>query len=666
MAEQDSETDRYVEGQTVTWLGRSLTLRDSEAQVGLGETSWRESLPGFLTLAVLLAPALLAIWVIPWFVTQDGPAHVYNAQVLADSFDPHAPSREVYTISWKPIPNWMGHIVLAGLVSWLPAWVADRMMTSATLMGLAAATLWLRWRVAGGRGLVSAAFLCALLAMNFAWLMGFTSFLLGSCLFPITLGVWWGGRYRLSIARALGLSVLLCVGYFCHLVSLGLTVVGMCVLSLLGPIPSGNGGTWTFRIARLMRTAVSFIPLLGLGFFYLQAARRNGPLEPVWEGLLNPWSPGVWAERLRWADPITLAIKNGVPFTAYVSPGFPVFAPVLWLALSLVLWWYGRIFSRPRADVEHSLNHPDSRNTITELSARDDRQGWLLLAGLLIGLGILGPDSFGAAHGEFLPQRLVLLGLVALMPVFDVDRSRWSGRVLVGTLAAAVILQSAIVWDYGLYSDRTAGQIINARDTVGRRQRIVTLLVTSRSRFRANPLLHAEDWLGVDSDNVVWNNYEALHYYFPVQFRREIKRPHAGDLELVSIHEDKTTKASRLRDWEKILTDYADSIDVILFWKSDEELEAITKRWFELAERRGDVQIFRRIRPNHDNDRKVDPGQTIRGPSPGPTPINASARNHFCFFKVKRYDSSSTWAKSLGRSLPGSDTQRVSFSPSSL
>ena len=73
--------------------------------------------------------------------------------------------------------------------------------------------------------------------MNFAWLLGFTSFLLGSCLFPITLGVWWEGRYRLSLVRIAVLSALLCVGYFCHLVSLGLTVVGLVVLAVAGPVP---------------------------------------------------------------------------------------------------------------------------------------------------------------------------------------------------------------------------------------------------------------------------------------------------------------------------------------------------------------------------------------------------------------------------------------------
>jgi hypothetical protein len=29
-------------------------------------------------------------------------------------------------------------------------------------------------------------------------------------------------------------------------------------------------------------------------------------------------------------------------------------------------------------------------------------------------------------------------------------------------------------------------------------------------------------------------------------------------------------------------------------WKSDERLEEVTKRWFDLLERRGDVQVFRR------------------------------------------------------------------------
>ena len=217
-----------------------------EAYGAFRERSRAPILRGVLALALALAGPLSAIWAVPWFVTQDGPAHVYNAQILAESLDA-ARLPAVYTISWKPIPNWMGHLVLAGLVSRLPPWMADRIMTSATLVGLAVGMLWLRWRVAGTQGLVLAAFLSALLAMNLAWLLGFTSFLIGSCLFPITLGVWWKGRYRLSPGRIAALSALLCVGYFCHLVSLGLTAVGLVVLSAAGPVPCGIRGSWKYR-----------------------------------------------------------------------------------------------------------------------------------------------------------------------------------------------------------------------------------------------------------------------------------------------------------------------------------------------------------------------------------------------------------------------------------
>ncbi len=556
------------------------------------------SLGGGLTVLIIaLAPAVAAIWTDPWFVTQDGPAHVYNAQVLAWSFDEQSPFRSVYTIQWEPIPNWAGQILLAGMVSACPAWVADRVMTTLTLVGFAAATLWLRWCVAGGSGLRVATLLAALLAMNMAWLLGFSSFLLGACLFPITLGIWWAGRSRLSVARIAALSALLTLGYFCHIVSLGLTVLGLVVLSLTDALPNVAGGFWRCRLARLARTSLSFIPLVVLGFFYVGIARRGGPMHPVWNNLSNPWSPLAWGARLGWADPLTLAIKDGLPFTDRTGSEFIVFAPTVWFCGALIFWWYGRMTAgsgtTARRPAAGAVNQEGSAWQAA-VETRHDLRGWIILAGLLIAGGLLGPDSLGARHGEFLPQRVILLGLVALVPIFDINPARWPGRAAATALAVAVILQSAVVWDYARYSDRTAGQIIRASNLVGRDQRIATLLVTSSGRFRANPLLHAENWLGVDTRNVVWNNYETLHYYFPVQFLPGIARPHPGDLELVSLHEDPDDKPKRLRDWEQILSQHADSIDAVLVWKRDEELEELTKRWFDRVERRGDVQVFHR------------------------------------------------------------------------
>ena len=60
------------------------------------------------------APALAAVWTVPWFVTQDGSAHVYNARILASSWDPGSPFRDVYMIQWRPIPRM--HVDFAPLI----------------------------------------------------------------------------------------------------------------------------------------------------------------------------------------------------------------------------------------------------------------------------------------------------------------------------------------------------------------------------------------------------------------------------------------------------------------------------------------------------------------------------------------------------------------------
>ena len=113
-------------------------------------------------------------------------------------------------------------------------------------------------------------------------------------------------------------------------------------------------------------------------------------------------------------------------------------------------------------------------------------------------------------------------------------------------------------------------------------------------------MLHADNWLGVDSGNVVWSNYETRHYYFPVHFRPEIKRPDPADLEWISIHEGPSEAEERAGAWERILSQHAESIDVVVVWKSDPALDSITSRWFDRVDRRGDVQIFRRgtLKPN--------------------------------------------------------------------
>lgn len=537
---------------------------------------------GWWILALALLPTLIAIWFVPWFVTQDGPAHLYNAHIIAASLRPDSPFRDVFQVRWDPLPNWAGHLTLIGLMTILPPRAADRAMMTITLVGFAASILWLRWRVAGGRGIPLAAVMAALLALNAAWLFGFTSFLLGACLFPITLGVWWGGRERMGPVRALALAGLLVLGYFCHLISLGLTVVGLVVLVLTTPGPK--------PVARGLWTLGSLLFLVPLGITYRRLMQTGGTLKPEWGQLKNPWSLASWGSQLGWVDPLSLGSKMILPFVEVRSYGCGLVAPVLWFSLALLLLLAATLLRPAGAS--------DAPNTVR------DRRGWALLAGLLVLGGVLGPDTFGEGHGNYMPQRVLLLGLAAVVPFLKLDGSRWLVRAGGAALVFALAMQSAYAWDYALHADRTAGIVVKAKPFVGRNQRVGTLLVGIRGHYRANPLLHIDSILGIGTGNIIWSNYETTHYYFPVQIRDPERHPPAAEFEAVALLEGPENAAERTRRWGRLIEGYHNQIDTLVVWGSDPALDALNARWYEPRVQIGNVRVLRHR------------GGTSRGTSP--------------------------------------------------
>ncbi len=536
-----------------------LTTDVHKAAESRSARSWPWGVGAFF---LALLPSLAAIWLVPGFVTQDGPAHLYNAHILVESFNPTSPFRDYYQVRWQPLPNWAGHVSTAAAFCLSPRW-ADQIMTSLTLVSVAACIVWLRWRVAGWQGMPLASVLAVLLSLNVAWLLGFTSFLLGACLFPITLGYWWAGREQLGARRVVTLGLLLVVGYFCHLVSLALTVFGLGILALFAP-----GERWRNR---LLATLIALLPLVPLAVVYLGLSRQGGGMQPVWKHLSSLTSLRSWAVQLGWVDPISLASRLALPFVPATSPGYFVFCPVVWLAIGLTL-----------AGVATYRAHWSP-----------ERRCWFILAASLLVGGLVCPDTLGANHGNYLQQRIILVGLVALVPCFAFQvQERLS---LAGALALvfAFAVQSAFVWDYAFSANRTAGVFLKAVPEFGRGQRVATLLLQTRGKFRANPLWHADNLLGINTGNILWNNYETRHYYFPVQFKPGNDRPSADEMERIATLDQPQDAQKRIDAWTHLLQEHHASIDTLVVWGDAPAFDAINERWFRAEPSQGKLRIFR-------------------------------------------------------------------------
>jgi hypothetical protein len=523
-----------------------------------------------------LLSALGAIWLPDWVVTQDNPAHLYNAHIISRSWDPQSPFRHYYRVNWAPLPNWAGHCLDVVVLSILPARLAEKMTMSVTLTGFATSIIWLRRRVVGWQGMPLAALLAMLLALNMLWLVGFTSFLLGSCLFVITLGVWWDGRDTLRFWRVAALAALISLGYLSHLVSLGLTVVGLVLLAVSIRRPD--------RVLRLSRTAVSLLPLIPLGLLYLGLAPSGARMAPGWSYLSHPFSVRSWLQQIMWADPLSL-VSRGRLFSQGGSPWmWGGLVPVLLALAVLAIGMFAGLKSI------RDQRWPG-------LMGGDDRFAWVVLATVLVTGGLFGPDVLG--DGSSLSQRVVLLGLVAAVPVLGFRSAGWGKRACTGALAVALALQSVVLWHYALYCDANVGNLMCVRQAAGEGRRLGTLLNHVRPPFRANPLLHADMMLGIGTGNIIWNNYETLFSYFPVHFREGIKHPPVAVMDEFGLDDDNPAfQELRRQRWDDLLLRHHAEIDELLVWGYDPWLDAVSDRWYQTVFQTGEVRLQRRREPS--------------------------------------------------------------------
>src|SRR4030095_13508004 len=82
----------------------------------------------FLALTVLQVVPLLFL---PYFPNSDGPAHAANAVLLNRYHGPEgALYRQYVTLREAPPPTLAGHLILAGLVRFVPASLADKILAA--------------------------------------------------------------------------------------------------------------------------------------------------------------------------------------------------------------------------------------------------------------------------------------------------------------------------------------------------------------------------------------------------------------------------------------------------------------------------------------------------------------------------------------------------------
>ncbi len=442
---------------------------------------------------LLLGLHLGPVWASRYFLTTDGPEHLYNAWVLKTMLlDPQSTFHTLLAFNPNPEPNYLGHLLLAALLTGLPPWLAEKTVLTLYVAGMPLALRYLvrSWQPAAG--------FLAVLAFPFVYSAvfqwGFYNFCLGLVLVLLSLGYWkrhLAGAAGLPKRRVAGLLGLVTLLYMAHPLAylVGGLLLGLLVLEQLATGPAPGGAGWARAAAQLGAVGLAFLPTLPLlgWYFWRKGGEGNGPAAPL--GWRRHAFDLLQLEPLRYMDPAEL------PFRLLVAAS-------LLGVLAYAAWQHGR--GRALAPV----------------------WAWLAGSGLLAAAYLVVPDAL--AGGSIIRPRLgllcYLLVLGGLATVPYAPAVRWA--VLVGGAGVAGTMLGFRASRYrGLQAD--LAEYCSAAAYLRPGSALAPLEFARPRRRPGGPpggsylaaFTHAAGYLAVERNLVNYENYEAQTGYFPLVWR---------------------------------------------------------------------------------------------------------------------------------------------------
>ena len=420
--------------------------------------------------------ALAALYVVPlWSVRYmpmvDGPSHLYNASILLKLITGTGGRlAQIYQIDWHPLPNWLGHVVLAALLPVFPAYIAEKLFVTAILAFFFAGA----WSFARARDerCTAYAFLAFPLAYDQSLQFGYYNFSLGVGLFLLTVSLWWRNREDTSWSNVARFAALLLLMYFCHPMPTGLAM--------------GSIGLMWLITSRKVRHLVAFVPatLLLVWYFSTQSATESHPpLHDLADFLTHARFLLTFDER-------------------QITFGVALF--VLYVLLAVA--------------------------TIAIDRTREGRVFGAILAAFLI-LYFIAPKA--AAGGLGVNDRIGFFLYLLPVAWFTPSLPRPVRTTFIALMSIVAIANAVFLTQHYHRADRVLREIVRTFDPAPPQKTFIALLYDNRPPGSPLGLMsHAADYAAVERNLIDVANYEAEIGYFPIRYKPGVPFLYSGQIDL--------------------------------------------------------------------------------------------------------------------------------------
>lgn len=529
-----------------------------------------------LFFVVLIVVHLMPIWMLKYFPSQDGPVHLYNANIIREYHHPdRSVYREYYAFNKNLDPNWLGHLVLAGLMYVVPMLIAEKILLSGYIILLPISIRYALRAIRPDTGFL--AFLAFPFIYNYLFHMGFYYFSYSLPMFFLVVGFWLKYRDRFTLRETMILSFLSLLLYFCHLVSLvmayvaiGLFALWLILLDLGQQISERQYNVralWKAVSTRALVPLYSFLPTLVLvTVFLLQKGTQSFARPPAWE----------LRYRLISLNSLVSYEKQEIWFsTAFAALFAAVF---LYLFVLKGVRWH--------------VNHWD---------------GLLLIFAAYIILYFTAPKHMSG--GSFISHRMNLYPFFALILWFGAQSYHRIVKLKIGVVAAgiALVLLGLHTAKYVQINDYLE-EYLSGTHIIEPNTTLLPLCFSHQVHpphepvllYEVSPFLHASAYATAQRHVVNLLNYEATTGYFPIIFR-----PNLDPFKHIGIGAELALQPPRV-DFLTYPQRTGGRVDYVLVWcmheleSSNEDTKSIFRQLEEgyeliyVSSQRGFMQLYRR------------------------------------------------------------------------
>jgi len=444
--------------------------------------SWLKRHEPWIFLLVALVN-LMPVFAGKYFPTLDGAAHLYNANIIKELFlNSDTNMAAFYEFNSTPVPNWTGHFILAFLRLFFPAYLAEKCLLVVYLFGLPYAFRSLVSDINPKNSLSS--YLIFPFCYTGVFLLGFYNFSIGILMFFVVLSAWikWENRGFTRKKWAL-FTLLFILLYFSHLV-----VFAVSIGVILGRMIYLNG-YYHWEKKSLKKTLNRGI-LLQIGFLLLTALL---PIILLIQYFINKpvLASSKWLSNKKLISSL-YELESLIGFNYDLERKFTIF--ILCAILLLIIFI---LVKRIRSGIK-----------IGKLIQQNDY--WLFAAlGVLVLYFILPNESSSAGFVSIRLNLIFFLLLICWMASQHINKTLLSVLIPIILFCNLKLNEYYFIVSYSL--NNYANNITSCAKYIEYGSTVIPL------NYSENWLsLHFSNYLAVDKNLLVMDNYEATLDYFPI------------------------------------------------------------------------------------------------------------------------------------------------------